>query len=156
MGIHHVGTRVGYVLASHFGSLDALAKASAEEFSAVNEIGDVIAASVHDFFANKAGKEAVKALQAVGVDPKFEKPPAGEQLLAGQTVVVTGTLATFDRDGIESYIVKLGGKASGSVSKKTSFLVAGENAGSKLAKAKDLGVTVMTEAEFVEKFGTGK
>ncbi len=80
--------------------------------------------------------------------------PAGEQPLAGQTFVVTGTLEKFDRPEIEALIVKLGGKASGSVSKKASFLIAGENAGSKLAKAKELGVSVLTEAEFIKKFGT--
>ena len=94
-------------------------------------------------------------LKAVGIDPKMEKPkPTPAALpLAGKTVVVTGTLTTFDRKEIEELIVKLGGKASGSVSKKTSFVVAGENAGSKLDKAKELGVPVLTEAEFLAKVG---
>ena len=157
LGIHHVGTRVAYVLATHFGTLDAIAAASKEELSAVHEIGDVIAESVHDFFHNEAGKRIVRELKKVGVDPKMERPKAaagnGQLPLAGQTVVVTGTLEKFKRDEIEGLILKLGGKASGSVSKKTSFVVAGAEAGSKLEKAKELGVPVLSEAEFIEKIG---
>jgi DNA ligase (NAD+) len=93
-------------------------------------------------------------MQKVGVDPKMAKPAGGgAQPLAGQTVVVTGTLPTLDRKQIEDLIVQLGGKASGSVSKKTSFVVAGENAGSKLDKAKELGVQVLDEAGFLKKVG---
>jgi DNA ligase (NAD+) len=154
LGIRHVGNRVAHVLASNFGSLDALAAATAEQLSAVHEIGEVIADSVHDFFQSKAGKETVKQLKAAGVDPKMKvvKPEeAGALPLAGQTVVVTGTLPTLQRGEIEEMIVRLGGKASGSVSKKTTFLVAGEDAGSKLAKAKELNVPVLSEAEFLAK-----
>src|SRR5207244_4191556 len=121
LGIRHVGTRVAHVLASHFGSLDALAAASQQELASVHEIGDVIADSVHDFFSSAAGKQVVKELQKVGVDPKMAKPTrAADQPLAGQTIVVTGTLPTLERKQIEDLIVQLGGKASGSVSKKTS------------------------------------
>lgn len=151
LGIHHVGTRVAFVLASHFGTLDAIAAASTEELSAVHEIGDVIAESVYDFFHNEAGRQTVRELRAVGVDPKMENPaaqPNGKLPLAGQTIVVTGSLERFKRDEIEGLIVKLGGRASGSVSKKTSFLVAGADAGSKLEKAKELGVPVLSESEF--------
>jgi DNA ligase (NAD+) len=161
LGIHHVGTRVAYVLATNFGSLDALAAATPEQLSAVHEIGDVIADSVHDFFANEAGKAAVAALQAAGVNPTCEVkgPPPAEPTadlpLAGKTVVVTGTLPTLGRQEAEELIVKLGGKASGSVSKKTSFVVAGEEAGSKLAKAESLGIEVLTEAAFLERVGRG-
>jgi DNA ligase (NAD+) len=156
LGIHHVGTRVAYVLAAHFGNLDAIAAASEDELSAVHEIGPVIAESVHDFFRNDAGKKAVKALKDAGLNPTFEKPTAKSNAdlpLAGQTVVVTGTLEKFERDEIERLIVRLGGKASGSVSKKTSFVVAGDKAGSKLDKAKELGVAVLTEKEFVDRIG---
>jgi DNA ligase (NAD+) len=164
LGINHVGNRVAYVLASHLGSLDALSSATEEELAAVHEIGPVIAHSVYDFFHNPAGKAAISALQKVGIDPKmqvmkpgqgglFESGPTEDHPLAGQTVVVTGTLPTLKRDEIEEMILKLGGKASGSVSKKTSFLVAGEDAGSKLAKAKELGVPVLTEEEFLKKIG---
>jgi DNA ligase (NAD+) len=156
LGIRHVGNRVAHVLASNFGSLDALAAASAEQLSSVNEIGEVIADSVHDFFHSKAGQEIVKQLQAAGVDPKMKvtkSEEAGALPLAGQTIVVTGTLPTLQRAEIEEMIVKLGGKASGSVSKKTSLLVAGEDAGNKLAKAKELNVPVLSEAEFLARLG---
>ena len=129
--------------------------ATQEELSAVHEIGDVIADSVHDFFHNAAGQKTIRELKAVGIDPQMEKPKTDPSSapLAGQTVVVTGTLQKFQRDEIECLIVSLGGKASGSVSKKTSFVVAGESAGSKLDKAKDLGVPVLTEQEFLKKIG---
>jgi DNA ligase (NAD+) len=164
LGINHVGNRVAYVLASHFGSLDALSDATEDELAAVHEIGPVIAHSVYDFFHNPAGKAAVAALQKAGLDPKmevtkksqgglFEGGPSKDHPLAGHTVVVTGTLPTLKRDEIEEMIQKLGGKAAGSVSKKTSFLVAGEDAGSKLTKAKELGVPVLTEGEFLKKIG---
>jgi DNA ligase (NAD+) len=154
LGIRHVGNRVAYVLAIHFGSLDALAAATAEELSSVHEIGDVIAQSVFDFFHNPAGQKIISQLKAVGIDPKMEKPAADESLpLAGKTVVVTGTLPTLERKEAEDLIVKLGGKASGSVSKKTSFVVAGESAGSKLTKAKELGIEVLDEAAFLKRIG---
>jgi DNA ligase (NAD+) len=156
LGIRHVGNRVAYVLAIQFGSLDALAAATSEELSSVHEIGDVIAHSVHDFFHSSAGKKTISELQSVGIDPKMEKPAASESLpLAGKTVVVTGTLPTLERKEAEDLIVKLGGKASGSVSKKTSFVVAGESAGSKLTKAKELGIEVIDEAEFLVRVGKG-
>lgn len=155
LGIRHVGNRVAFVLAQNFGSLDELAKATTEQLSAVHEIGEVIAESVHDFFHNEAGRAAIKSLKAEGIDPKMEKvADAGSLPFAGKTIVVTGTLTKFDRTEIESLIAKLGGKASGSVSKKTSFLVAGENAGSKLDKAKELGVEVIDEAEFERRIRT--
>jgi DNA ligase (NAD+) len=154
LGIPHVGNRVAFLLAQNFGSLDGLSKASVEELSAVNEIGDVIAASVHDYFHDAAGRDIVQQLQAVGVNPTMEKPAVtGNLPLAGKTIVVTGTLPTMGRTEIEELIVKLGGKASGSVSKKTAFLVAGEEAGSKLAKAKELGIEVKTEEQFLKLIG---
>ena len=157
IGIRHVGNRVAQVLAKHFGSLDALIKASTEQLSEVNEIGPVIADSVHDFFHNNAGKAVVAELKAVGIDPRIgidqTTPPAADLPLAGQTVVVTGSLEKFKRQEIEELIAKLGGRASGSVSRKTSFVVAGADAGSKLDKAKELGVAVLTEAEFIERIG---
>jgi DNA ligase (NAD+) len=156
IGIRHIGNRVAYVLAEHFGSLDALKSADQEQLSAVNEIGPVIAESVHHYFHNKAGLHAITELQQVGIDPKVAKRAATEpQPLAGKTIVVTGTLPTLGRTEAEALIVKLGGKASGSVSKKTSFVVAGESAGSKLDKAKELGVEVIAETEFLKRIGRG-
>lgn len=159
LGIHHVGTRVAFVLASHFGSLEAIAAASVEELSNVHEIGPVIAESVHDFFHNEAGRRSVQAMIDQGINPTMEKPSAkagGELPFAGQSIVVTGTLQHFQREEIEALIQQLGGKASGSVSKKTAFVVAGEKAGSKLDKAQELGVAVITEAEFMKKAGVAK
>ena len=153
IGIRHVGNRVAYVLASHFGSLDALAAATTESLSAVHEIGDAIAESVHDYFHSKAGEHTIAELKSVGVDPRMAPPPAPETVgglpFAGKTIVVTGSMEKFTRPQIEEMIVKLGGRASGSVSRKTSFLVAGADAGSKLDKAKTLGIEVLTEEEFL-------
>ena len=150
LGIRHVGNRVAYILASNFGSLGALAKASVEELSAVNEIGPAIADSVHDFFSNPAGKRTVADLKAVGIDPQMEvkKAAAASGPLAGKTLVVTGTLKKYKRDEIEALIQQHGGRAAGSVSKKTDYLIAGDEAGSKLDKAKKLGVQIIDEAEF--------
>jgi DNA ligase (NAD+) len=153
LGIRHVGNRVAYILAQNFGSLEALTSASVDQLSSVNEIGEVIAQSVYDYFQDPASQKMIAQLKAVGIDPKMEKPKSEGLLLAGKTVVVTGTLAKMQREEIEKLIVELGGKASGSVSKKTSFVVAGEKAGSKLDKAKELGVEVITEDEFLKRVG---
>jgi DNA ligase (NAD+) len=155
LGIRHIGNRVAHVLASNFGSLDALSKASVEDLTAVNEIGPAIADSAHDFFHNKAGQHVVAELKKVGIDPKMEvkKADTSQLPLSGQTIVVTGTLKTLGRNEIEELITSLGGKASGSVSKKTSFVIAGESAGSKLDKAKELGVAVLSEEQFLKKIG---
>jgi DNA ligase (NAD+) len=155
IGIRHVGNRVALVLAQNFGSLDALMEATVDQLSSVHEIGDVIAQSVHEFFHSAVGKKTISELQSVGIDPKMKKPAAdsGNQPLAGQTIVVTGSLEHFKRNEIEELIVQLGGRAAGSVSKKTSFVVAGAEAGSKLDKAKELGVPVLTESEFRKRIG---
>jgi DNA ligase (NAD+) len=146
-----VGNRVAHVLASHFGSFAALAAASPDALSAVNEIGPVIAQSVHDFFASEAGQRTIADLQAVGLDPQMEvaAPAAGADLpLAGKTIVVTGTLTRYTRESIKETIQRYGGRASGSVSKKTDYVVAGEDAGTKLEKAQSLGIPVITEEDF--------
>ena len=156
LGIRHVGNRVAHILAANFGSLDALRKASQEELSKVNEIGPVIAASVHDFFASPSGKTAIATLQAVGIDPQMKviKPEDVAKLpLAGKTIVVTGTLKNYERKQIEELIVKNGGKAAGSVSKKTDYLLAGAEAGSKLDKARQLGVKIIDEEAFEKLIG---
>jgi DNA ligase (NAD+) len=157
LGIPHVGMRVAYVVAAAFGSLDAITAASQEDLANTHEIGPVIAESVHEFFHTPAGETAVAELKKVGVNPVMEKPAAAaanaDLPLAGQTVVVTGTMQRLQRDEIERLIVKLGGKASGSVSKKTAFVVAGDKAGSKLEKAKELGIPVRTEDEFIAQVG---
>jgi DNA ligase (NAD+) len=151
LGIRHVGSRVAHVVASHFGSLSAIAEATEEALSEVNEIGPVIAKSVYDFFHSASGRKTIAHLKDVGIDPQIEvvRPQAAADLpLAGKTIAVTGTLKKYSRQEIEELIQKHGGRASGSVSKKTDYLLAGEEAGSKLDKAKKLGVRVISEAEF--------
>jgi len=156
LNIRHVGNRVAYLLAHHFGSLDAIAGASEEELAAVDDIGDVIAKSVHEFFHNAAGLDAVRQLQSVGIDPKMNVVKPSHQPFRGMTIVVTGSLKKYKRNEIEELILSLGGKASGSVSKKTAFLVAGEEAGSKLEKARELKVPVLSEEEFEARVRDGK
>jgi DNA ligase (NAD+) len=151
LGIRHVGNRVAHVLASHLGSLDAISAASEEQLSEIHEIGPAIAKSVHDFFSSKSGQKTIADLKAVGVDPQMEvvKAERTENLpLTGKTIVVTGTLKNYSREEIQETIQKHGGRASSSVSKKTDFVLAGDEAGSKLDKAKQLGVRVVSEAEF--------
>jgi DNA ligase (NAD+) len=123
--------------------------ASEEELVAVEEIGPKVAESVRSWFALDTNRALIERLKAAGLDPRAEKRIVGEKL-KGQTIVVTGTLVRFTRDEIHRLIENEGGKASGSVSSKTSILVAGTEAGSKLQKAEQLGVKVMTEAEFLE------
>ena len=150
ISIRHVGARVASVLAGHFGSLDALEAASETELSEVNEIGPVIAHSVHEFLHSEAGGHLLGELRAAGVDTTGPRdaPAAGDGKLAGKTLVVTGTLAKYGREEIEELIVRHGGRPSGSVSKSTDYVVAGEKAGSKLEKAQKLGIPVLSEADF--------
>ena len=150
IAIRHVGARVAGLLAQHFGTMDRLRAATVEELSSVPEIGEVIAQSVFDFLHSDYGREVIDDLAAAGVS--METPESERVLsngaLAGKTVVVTGTLVKYKRDEIEALIARHGGRAASSVSKKTDFVVAGENAGSKLDKAKSLGVRVISEEEF--------
>jgi DNA ligase (NAD+) len=150
LSIRHVGNRVATVLAEHFGSIDAMQAASIDELSDVMEIGPVIAGSVHSFLHSEFGRHTISDLKHLGVDmtsPKKTKATT-DGPLAGKTFVVTGTLEKYSREEIEELIEKLGGRAASSVSKKTDCLVAGAEAGSKLAKAQQLGVPVISEGEF--------
>jgi DNA ligase (NAD+) len=136
-------------LASRFPTIDALTAASEEELAAVPDIGPVIAASVHEWFSSDYGKQIVAGLRNAGVRldvPDSERITEGP--LTGQTLVVTGSLKRFTRQEAEAAIVRAGGRASGSVSKKTDYVVAGAEAGSKLDKATKLGVPVIDEATF--------
>jgi DNA ligase (NAD+) len=150
ISIRHVGTRTATILAEHFGSIEAMTAASAEQLEEINEIGPTVAASVFDFLHGPEGSKIIAGMQEVGVDMTAEKRalPAGGGKLAGKTLVVTGTLVKYKRDEIEALIAEHGGKASSSVSKKTDYLVAGAEAGSKLEKAEKLGVKVLSESEF--------
>jgi DNA ligase (NAD+) len=154
LNIRHVGTRAAELLADHFGSMDALASASIEELLQVEEVGEVMAKTIHEWFSSDAGKRTVAHLAAAGIDMKaHRRQRAATQPLAGKTVVVTGTLERFSRKEIQDLIKELGGSAAGSVSKKTDFVVAGAEAGSKLDKARQLGVEVIDEAEFLKRIG---
>ena len=150
LSIRHVGTTVARVLAESFGTIGALREASVEQLSEINEIGPIIAESVHEFLDSEFGMASVDDLAALGVT--MEAPQRDEEerseILAGKTLVVTGTLVKYTRDEIKELIVQHGGRAASSVSSKTDYLVAGEKAGSKLTKAESLGVAVLTEEEF--------
>ncbi|AEU38541.1 NAD-dependent DNA ligase LigA [Granulicella mallensis] len=145
LGIRFVGERTASLLAEHFGSLDDLMKASAEDLEAVNEVGPRVAQAIVEFFAEEKNRELVEKLRTVGLTFTAEKRVVGTTF-AGLTFVLTGTLPTLTRDEAKQRIEDAGGKVSGSVSKKTSYVVAGEDAGSKLEKAQQLGVAVLDEA----------
>lgn len=151
LSIRHVGERGSKLLAEHFGTVEALAAATVEELSEINEIGPTTAQSVYDFLHSPHGIETIDDLRAVGVvlfGPKKEPAAEPTGVFAGKSIVVTGTLKTFTRSEIEDLIEKHGGRAASSVSKKTDFVVAGEEAGSKLEKAQKLGVKVLSEEDF--------
>ena len=148
-GIRNIGDKAAALLAEHFGSLQAIREADAAAISEIDGFGGVMAQSVVEFFAKEGTTDLVHRLADAGVNMQWKGEPKGDKL-AGKTLVVTGTLETLSRNEAEALIVKNGGKASGSVSKKTSYVVAGTAAGSKLTKAQALGVPVLTEAEFLE------
>lgn len=153
--IRHVGTRVATVLAEHFGSIEEMERAEVEELADVNEIGPIIAQSVEQFLHSDYGRATIDDLRFVGVDMTSPKKPvaASDGALAGKTLVVTGAMQRHSREELEELIAQHGGRASSSVSKKTDYVVAGDRAGSKLAKAQQLGVAVITEDEFEKLIG---
>ena len=153
LGIPNIGTKTARDLAERFGGVEALRNATADELVAMDDVGEIVADSVVSFFADPANNRLVDALLAAGVAPKWEMKDTSSGAFAGMTVVVTGTLSSMGRSEAEAAIRDAGGKAAGSVSKKTSLVVAGENAGSKLAKAQSLGVKVIGEEEFLEMLG---
>lgn len=149
LGIRHVGERTAAALAEHFGSIDALSTAPEEEIARVPDVGPVVASSARGFFDREQNQEVIRKLKAAGIDPRQEKRRETEAF-AGKTIVFTGALAKLTREQAEQLVYKLGASPSGSVSKKTNLVVAGENAGSKLDKARSLGVPVISEDEFLE------
>jgi DNA ligase (NAD+) len=144
LGIRHVGETTARDVARHFGSIDAIMDADEEALSSVPDVGPVVAASIRRFFAEQHNRDVIEQLKAQGVNPVAEAVPQGTTL-AGKTFVLTGTLPNWTREEASMHIQAAGGKVSGSVSKKTAYLVAGEEAGSKLTKAQELGVTVLDE-----------
>jgi DNA ligase (NAD+) len=146
LGIRMVGERTAQFLGEHFGSMDDLMNASQEELEAVNEVGPKIAESIAEFFHEPRNRELVRRLRDAGLTFAGKKRERGTKL-AGKTFVLTGTLAKYSRDEAKKLIEDAGGKVSGSVSKKTDYVVAGSDAGLKLDKAKELGVPVIEEDE---------
>jgi DNA ligase (NAD+) len=150
LGIRHVGESTAKSLAKYFGNLDALLEASEEQILAVDDIGPVVAQSILSFLHDPINRELIAQLRASGIHWEEGEPEQRSQHLAGKTFVLTGTLPTLKRDEAAAMIEAAGGKVSGSVSKKTSFVVAGEEAGSKLAKAEELGVAILDEAGLLD------
>jgi len=151
LSIRHVGARVATVLAEHFGDIDALLAADENTLSTINEIGPVIAASVAGYLQSDYGRKTIADLSDQGLDMTSPKRAStGAAGIAGKTFVVTGTLSKYSREQIEARIVENGGRAASSVSKNTDYLVAGEKAGSKLEKARALGITILNEQQFDE------
>ena len=155
LGIRHVGGRAAEVLGEHFGEIGALASAGVEQLTEINEIGPIIAESVHTFFHSEAGRETIRRLKDAGLDMTCERAAveAADQPLAGKTVVVTGTLQSLSRKEAEDAVKAAGGRAASSVSKKTDFVVVGDSPGSKADKARALGVETINEAEFLRRLG---
>ncbi|QDU10987.1 NAD-dependent DNA ligase LigA [Gimesia aquarii] len=152
LNIRHVGTSNARILEKQFGTIGEISKQRVEDLAAVDEIGPVIAESVYTFFHSEFGVELIQELQTLGLNmgSPVEKTKKTKGVLDGKTVVVTGSLSQFTRDEAKELIQKHGGKASGSVSSKTSYLLAGEKAGSKLSKAQELNIPVLSESEFLE------
>jgi DNA ligase (NAD+) len=153
LGIRHVGQTVAEVLARHFGSMDALMNASSEEIGDVRGVGDIIAQAVRQFFEQPAAAELVRKLAGHGLMLTEPRRAAADGALRGQTVVITGTLPTLGRAQATSLVEEAGGRVTSGVSKATSFVVAGADPGSKLEKARALGVETIDEAELLARVG---
>ena len=148
LGIRQVGAKAGKTLAGHFGSLDALMGASPEELTNVDDVGEITARNILDWFAQPSAREMVERLRAAGVNFESQRT-VSDGRFAGMTFVLTGALTKFTRDQATEQIERFGGKASGSVSKKTTYVVVGENAGSKERKARELGIPILSEDDFL-------
>lgn len=149
LGIRQVGAKTGKVLASHFGTMEALKNASLEELTQVPDVGEITASFIHSWFRQEQSIHLLHRLEQAGVNFTSTRQ-VSDTRFAGKTIVLTGALSRFTREEATEKIELLGGKAAGSVSKKTSFVVAGENAGSKERKARELGIPILTEDEFLE------
>lgn len=148
LGIRNIGQNGAKLLCNRFGSIEAIMDASAEEITKIDGFGGVMAENVVSAFRDKHFSEIVSELKSLGVKMTYERQSGGDNRFEGKTFVLTGTLSSMTRDEAKRIIESFGGKASGSVSKKTSYVVAGEEAGSKLTKARELGIAVLSESEF--------
>ncbi len=149
LGVRHVGKETADILAGEFPSLDLLKEANVEQLSKIEGIGEIIAQSIYDYFHNEDNLKIIEQLKEIGLNPQEKAKPKSDKL-EGKIFVLTGTLQNMTRDEASAIIKSHGGKTSSSVSKKTSFVLAGENAGSKLDKARDLDVIILTEDDFLE------
>jgi DNA ligase (NAD+) len=153
LGIRHVGKQVAQTLARHFGTLEALMAATREEIDEIPGVGSAIGDAVADFFAEARNREVMERLRNAGVNFTEPRAPAGNGPFNGLSIVLTGTLPTLSRAKATELIEAAGGKVASAVTKKTSFLVAGDDAGSKLDKARTLGVEILDEAELLRRLG---
>ncbi len=150
LGIRHVGGKASKLLAKKYKTIDNLANADYIELQEMNDVGEIMANSIVEFFAQEQTKDLIQKLKDAGVNTEIIEEETGDNRFEGKTFVLTGTLEKFTRKEAEDIIERLGGKTSGSVSKKTDFVLAGEEAGSKLTKAQNLGVTIISEQDFEE------
>ena len=149
LGIPHVGAKTAKVLAMKFENIDSLINATVDDLVKIPDIGEIIAKSVIDFFTDNHNKAIIEELKELGINMTYLGQKVEENIeFAGKTFVLTGSLTIFTREEASEKIESLGGKTSSSVSKKTSVVIAGENAGSKLQKARELGIEIWTEEEF--------
>ena len=148
LGIPNVGVKTARDLVDKFKSIDGLKEATFEELISVSDVGDIVAKCVLEFFHEEKVINTINELLALGIAPIYKEKEVIESGFSGKTVVVTGTMQKYSRPEIKSKLESLGARVSGSVSKKTDYVIAGEEAGSKLTKAQELGVTVITEDEF--------
>jgi DNA ligase (NAD+) len=156
LGIRHVGESTAKALARHFGTLDTIMDASLEQLTAVPDVGMIVAQSIRTFFDQAHNREVVEQLRACGVTWEEGEIVHTPKPLAGKTFVLTGTFPTLSRDQAKDLLEAAGAKVSGSVSKKTHYVVAGAEAGSKLEKAQTLGVAVLDESQMLEMLGVSK
>ena len=154
LGIRYVGTKVSKILAKEFGSLDGLLNATYDQLNNIRDIGPNISSSVINFMENN--KELIEELKFIGINPIMEKQDNGNLLYSGKAIVLTGKLEKFTREEATAIIEKLGGSVTSSVSKKTYMVVCGSDAGSKLAKANQLGIKVINEQQFLEEVENAK
>jgi DNA ligase (NAD+) len=155
IGMPFVGERTAQLLATHFGSLEAIRDAGEEQLTDVAEVGPKVAASISEFFSEKANRDLIKRLRDAGLKPKEEKLAVKDKRLEGKTFVFTGSLERRSREQAEAEVAEHAGKVTGTVTKKTDYVVVGAEPGSKFDRAKELGVTILNEADF-EKLLEGK
>ena len=149
-GIRHVGNKASKILAQRYKKMDNLMNATAEELALIDDIGPIVANSIREFFLQEQTIDLIQRLKQAGVNMEHQEEEIVENRFDGKTFVLTGTLENYSREQASEIIEKFGGKTSGTVSKKTSYVLAGEESGSKLKKAQELGITILTEAEFNE------